>query len=266
MAQRIERSRQRLLDIRYLYDEYDESGEHVREELWRISGRVKALGDLEYASFLSQLQAVVNDSLLQDETVQQMGVTAEVTGGVFLVAMAQDQLLADLQNSFLIAFLLIAAAMIVLTRSISAGLISMVPNVFPALLVFGIMGWMNAAVDIGVMMTASVALGIAVDDTSHFLAWFRRGLAQGLPRLDAIRYAYEQCATAMMETSVICGLGILPFALSPFMPVARFALLMCVLLFTAMAANLLLLAATLASPAGRFQVAKAVGCKNPDEE
>ena len=200
----------------------------------------------------------MNQSLRQDQTAQFLGVTAEVTGGVFLVAMAQDQLLVDLQNSFLIAFLLIAVAMMVLTRSLTAGLISMVPNAFPALLVFGVMGWMNVPIDIGVMMTASVALGIAVDDTSHFLAWFRRGLTQGRTKLDAIRYAYEQCATAMMETSVICGFGILPFVLSPFMPVARFSLLMFVLLFAAMAANLLLLAAMLASPLGRFQIAKPV--------
>ena len=253
MARRIERSRQRLLDIKYLYDEYDESGTHLKEQLWRISGRVMALGDLEYASFLHELQQVVNDTLQQDEAARQLGVTAEVTGGVFLVAMAQDQLLIDLKNSFLMAFLLIAVAMIVLTRSITAGLISMIPNVFPALLVFGAMGWLDVPVDIGVMMTASVALGIAVDDTSHFLAWFRRGLAQGLPNIEAIRYAYDRCATAMMETSVICGLGILPFVLSPFMPVARFALLMALLLFIAMEANLLLLAAALASPLGRFQ-------------
>ncbi len=264
MALRIERSRQRLLDIKYLYDEYDESGSHLKEELWRISGRVMALGDLEYASFLHELQQVVNDTLERDVTARQLGVTAEVTGGVFLVAMAQDQLLIDLKNSFLMAFLLIAVAMIVLTRSISAGLISMIPNVFPALLIFGAMGWLDLPVDIGVMMTASVALGIAVDDTSHFLAWFRRGLAQGLPRIEAIRYAYECCATSMMETSVICGLGILPFVLSPFMPVARFALLMALLLFIAMEANLLLLAAALASPLGRFQKSALPGETTPE--
>ena len=260
IAQRIQENRQRLIDIHYLYEEYEKGDENkeqpMREELWRVSGRVKALGDLEYASFLRQLQQEVDDSLLQDETARRLGVTAEVTGAVFLVAMAQDQLLKDLRNSFLIAFLLIAVAMMVLTRSFSAGVISMVPNVFPALLIFGVMGWLDVAVDVGSMMTASVALGIAVDDTSHFLTWLRRGLDRGLPRIGAIRYAYEQCATAMLETSVICGFGILPFVLSPFMPVARFALLMFILLFAAIAGNLLLLAAALASPAGALLEAK----------
>ena len=265
LAPRIHKNRQRLVDIHYLYDEYGESdGQRPREELWRISGRVKALGDLDYASFLDQLQREVNDSLLRDDTAGSLGVTAKVTGGVFLVAMAQDQLLVDLRNSFLIAFLLIAVAMMVLTRSVSAGLLSMIPNAFPALLIFGLMGWLDVAVDVGTMMTASVALGIAVDDTSHFLTWFRRGLAKGLPKIEAIRYAYAQCATAMLETSVICGFGILPFALSPFMPVARFAILMFVLLFAAIAGNLLLLAAALASPAGRFPGVKRKGREHGD--
>jgi uncharacterized membrane protein YdfJ with MMPL/SSD domain len=264
------------MDMHFLYEEYGEGGEgnahdplanrRQEEELWRISGRVKALGDLEYASFLRELKQEVDDFLQQDETAGRLGVTAEVTGGVFLVAMAQDQLLKDLRNSFLLAFLLIALAMIVLTRSFSAGAISMIPNVFPALLIFGFMGWLDVAVDVGTMMTASVALGIAVDDTSHFLTWLRRGLRQGLPRLKAIRYAYEQCATAMLVTSVICGLGILPFALSPFMPVARFAILMCVLLFAAIAGNLLLLAAALASPAGAFLEPKRKANERKDDE
>jgi len=241
--------RQKLVDFRCLSIDDD-------AELWRISGRVEALSGLEFASFLDKLEKDVNEFLSKDETAQGLKVTAEVSGGVFLVAMAQKQLLDDLKNSFLNAFLLIAVAMVVLTRSFTVGLISMVPNVFPALLAFGVMGWLDVAVDIGTMMSASVALGIAVDDASHFLTWLRRGLRRGLPRIDAIRYAYQQCATAMLATSVICGFGMLVFAISPFMPVARFACLMFVLLFAALVGNLVLLAAILASPAGCFLGAK----------
>ena len=50
----------------------------------------------------------------------------------------------------------------------------MIPNVFPVILIFGAMGHLGVLVDIGTMMTASVALGVAVDDTIHFLTWFRR--------------------------------------------------------------------------------------------
>ncbi len=245
IVKRILDNRQKLVDCRYLSDDDD-------AELWRLSGRVGALSGLELASFLDEFEKDLNGFLANDEAAQNLKVTAEVSGGVFLVAMAQKQLLVDLKDSFLNAFVLIALAMVVLTRSFTVGLISMIPNVFPALLAFGVMGWMDVAVDIGTMMSASVALGIAVDDASHFLTWLRRGLHQGMPTIDAIRYAYQQCATAMLATSVICGLGMLVFGLSPFVPVARFACLMSVLLFAALVGNLVLLSAVLASPAGRL--------------
>ena len=52
----------------------------------------------------------------------------------------------------------------------------MLPNVLPVLVIFGGMGWLGIAVDIGSMMAASIALGVAVDDTIHFLTWYREDL------------------------------------------------------------------------------------------
>jgi hypothetical protein len=127
----------------------------------------------------------------------------------------------------------------------------MIPNVFPALIVFGCLGWADSSVDIGAMMTASAALGIAVDDTLHFLVWFRRGADEGLPRRDAVRYAFEHCATPMLQTSLICGVGLFVFVLSPFGPTARFGWLMAIMLALAVAADLVLLPAMLVSPLGR---------------
>jgi predicted RND superfamily exporter protein len=73
----------------------------------------------------------------------------------------------------------------------------MIPNVFPAMVVFGTMGWASLLVDVGAMMTASVALGIAVDDTLHYLTWFRREIDGGRSRPAAIIEAFLRCAPAM---------------------------------------------------------------------
>ena len=81
-------------------------------------------------------------------------------------------------------------------------MLSMVPNVFPVVLIFGTMGFLRIKVDIGSMMTASVAMGVAVDDTIHFLAWFRKGIREGLDRRAAIRVSYKHVATAMTQTTV----------------------------------------------------------------
>ena len=83
----------------------------------------------------------------------------------------------------------------------------MIPNVFPVVIIFGFIGWSDKLlgprllggserilVDIGTMMTASVAMGVAVDDTIHFLTWFREGLKRGLDRRDAIFVAYKHVA------------------------------------------------------------------------
>src|SRR5690606_7806997 len=96
------------------------------------------------------------------------------------------------------------------------------------------------------------ALGIAVDDTIHFLSWFGRGVSEGLPRRKSIRLAFERCSGAMLQTTVICGLGLLVFSLSAFVPTSRFAWLMASMLGMGLIGDLILLPALLAGPLGRF--------------
>tara|TARA_B100001964_G_C14107071_1_gene542059 strand:- start:470 stop:1081 length:612 start_codon:yes stop_codon:yes gene_type:complete len=157
-------------------------------------------------------------------------------------------------------------------RSPTAGLLSMIPNVFPIVVIFGFMGWAGMLVDIGTMMTASVAMGVAVDDTVHFLTWFRRGILSGLDRRGAVRLAYERCATAMIETTVIGGLGLGVFALSTFTPTQRFGYLMMFLLSAALVGDLIFLPALLTGPLGRLfagrleRKAKKKTANNPFED
>ena len=101
-------------------------------------------------------------------------------------------------------------------------------------------------------MTASVAMGVAVDDTVHFLTWFRRGIISGLDRRGAVRMAYERCATAMIETTIIGGLGLGVFALSTFTPTQRFGYLMMFLLSAALVGDLIFLPALLTGPLGKL--------------
>lgn len=242
---------ERLLETQW--DELAELGYLSREgddELWRVSVRVKALNDLDYGQFLAQLQQQVEPIL--DRHRDALGSPTVYTGVVPLVYKAQRALLDDLTTSFVSAFALVALVMVIMLRNLRGGLLSMLPNAFPVLVIFGLMGWSGRLLDIGSMMTASVALGIAVDDTVHFLSWFRRGLRAGLSRAEAIGFAYQSCAIPMMQTTLICGLGMSAFAFSDFVPTARFASLMIALLFTALIGDLVLLTALLAGPLGKF--------------
>lgn len=222
---------------------------------WRISLRVAALNDIDYGDFLETVSKNVN---YQMEHLKLNGVSAQLTGGVPLVYKAQHQILQDLMYSFLTAFLIISVIMMVVLKSFWAGLVAMIPNVFPPLVVFGAMGWLGISIEIGSVMTASVALGIAVDDTLHFLTWYRRGTQNGLSRYSSIRFAFDHCAKAMIDTSLICGLGVMPFVFGIFMPTAKFAALLMIMLLTALLGDLLLLPAILAGPAGRLFRLKSV--------
>ncbi len=190
------------------------------------------------------------------------------TGVVPVVYKAQRTLLVSLIQSVAWAFVLIAVVMACLLsparsfwqafqprnffQALGSGAISMVPNVFPIVIIFGIMGHMGTLVDIGTMMTASVAMGVAVDDTIHFLTWFRDGLRKGLDRRQAIFVAYKHVAPAMTQTTIIGGLGLSVFALSTFTPTQRFGTLMLALLGAALVGDLVFLPALLASPLGKI--------------
>lgn len=174
------------------------------------------------------------------------------TGMVPLVYKTQRQLLFSLNESIMWATVLIAVVMMFVLKSPMAGLIAMIPNIFPIVIIFGGLGWLGIKVDIGIMMSASVALGVAVDDTIHYLTWFRRGIKLGLGRVQSVMLAYDRCATAMLQTTIIGGLGLVVFATSTFTPTQQFGYLMISMLAAALVGDLLLLPALLASPLGVF--------------
>ena len=206
-----------------------------------------------------------------EETAKKQGKPIQVTytGVVPIVYKAQRTLLHSLIDSIGWAFVMIAAVMMILLRTkkrqllnIRGGLVSMIPNVFPVIIVFGAIGYMSrwdVVVDIGTMMTASVAMGVAVDDTIHFLTWFRRGIRMGMDRADAIKEAYSHVAVAMTQTTIIGGLGLSVFALSTFTPTQRFGTMMLTLLVAALFGDLILLPALLAGPLGKYLCPKVTG-------
>ena len=141
--------------------------------------------------------------------------------------------------------------MMFVTRSFRAGLVAMIPNVLPVVVIFGLMGWLNIPIDIGSMMSASIALGVAVDDTIHFLSWFREDLKECGSRQEAIVSCYSRCATPTLQAACISGIGLSVFAFSTFTPTQRFGWLMLTILVAGVIAELVLLPAILAGPLGR---------------
>lgn len=223
----------------------DSSGEQ-----WRIHLRIPALRDNDYSETISAVRRQISQVLTAFPHADSK-IGLQLTGLVSMIDVAQETLLQDLFRSYLCAFLMIFAVMVVTLRSIRAGLVAMASNVAPTALVFGTMGWLGLKVDVASVLTASVALGVALDDTLHFLSWFRAGLQDGRSRNSAVRYALQRCGPAMIQTTLVCGLGLLVLAHSDFIPTRRFALLQTLLLFAALFGDMVLLPAMLASRLGR---------------
>ena len=223
-------------------------------ELWRVSIRLTAREDIDYGDFVAEIKKQVEPLLEKEQAEHVEGISAVYTGLTPLVYKAQRSLLNDLIGSFGTAFLIMAVLMSLVYRSAPAGFLVMFPNVWPMALVFGLLGYAGIIVDIGTMMTASVAMGVSVDDAAHFITWFRFGVAKGLNHKDATIYAYRNASLAMAQSSVIVGFGLLVFALSSFVPTQRFGLLMFVLLTLGLFADLVLMPAIVAGPMGKFFV------------
>ncbi len=192
-------------------------------------------------------------SLLKEDSAnaKKAQVDAVYTGVVPIVYKAQRALLNSLIESTLWSFLTITPIMMLVSRSFGAGLVAMLPNALPVVVIFGAMGWLGIPIDIGSMMTASIALGVAVDDTIHFLAKYREEIDHYKDRNTAIIATYRHCAVPTLQAAMISGLGLSVFAFSTFTPTQRFGWLMLSILIAGVVSELIMLPALLASPIGK---------------
>ncbi len=134
------------------------------DETWRITAQTHMSADLDYAALMRDLAEI-----LREETQNAPGLWFSVTGAVPVFYRAQMALLDSLVNSLALTFVLIAITLMLHMRSIRAGLLSGVLLVLPVAVVFGLMSWFGQVLDIGTMLTGSIAIGIAVDDTLHLI-------------------------------------------------------------------------------------------------
>jgi len=216
---------------------------------WRITAKVSGSVDQDYERLVDDLIRLSNQA--KDEITLQ-GVDVSVSGGVPVATRTQRRLLVDLGYSFLLAAGLIFVSLTIMLKSPLAGALALAPNLLPAVIVFGTMGMYGFKVEIGAAMTASVVLGIAIDDALHLLHQFRVYSSAGLDRVTAAVAAHQRCRRAILQTSLIIGGGMSVFVFSDFVPISRFAWLTMLLLAIALLANLYLLPSILYSPLGEL--------------
>ena len=167
------------------------------------------------------------------------------TGMTFLSYRIVDTLLSDLIRSFATAFVCITILMLFMLGDLKLGLVAMLPNLFPIVLIMGGMGLTGIPIDLNNLLIASIALGIAVDDTIHFLHHFKTAFATTADCEQALVAARHHAGRAMFSTSVLLstGFGVYLFALNN--GVARFGSLIGLTVVVALLVDLIVLPALL---------------------
>jgi predicted RND superfamily exporter protein len=143
--------------------------------------------------------------------------------------------------SFGLAFVAVSVMMVLLFRSFGLGMLAMVPNVLPVAVTLGFMGFAGITLNVGTVMIASIAIGIAVDDSIHFVSHFRRHRAAGDDVEHALRQTTVGVGQALLTTSVVLALGFSVFGLSTISHLVNFGLLTALTVTTALACDFFLL-------------------------
>ena len=143
-------------------------------------------------------------------------------------------------------FVVIFLMFIVLFRSFSIALITIVPNVFSAMVVLGIMGIFKIPLDLMTITIAAISVGIAVDNSIHFVSRFRDEMKSQESYLTALNRATNNVGQAMFYTTIVITAGFLIMVFSNFVPTVYFGVLTGIAMVTALIANLLMLPMLLA--------------------
>lgn len=165
-----------------------------------------------------------------------------ITGDAYVASAALDSFIRDLFISLMLAMVIIFGMMTLVFRSLTIGLISTIPNLIPLVLTFGYMGLADIDLNTTTVIIFAISLGLAVDDTIHFLARFREELDKHPDDVrEAVLGAYNGAGRAIMITSVMLLLGLTVLLFSSFIPTQYFATLTAITIAGAILGDLLIL-------------------------
>ncbi len=139
------------------------------------------------------------------------------------------------------AMVLISFILIWIFKSVRVGLLSLLPNFIPAIMSFGLWGYLVGHVGIASSVVIAVVFGIVVDDTVHFLSKYLKARREGLPAPEAVRSAFHMVGHALWTTTAVLSVGFLVFATSGFEVSWALGLLVTITIIFALVADFLLL-------------------------
>lgn len=225
-------------------------GEELRRLYAPESGRLRIMawasdtGTHDLTASFDRIDAELRSPEARAEQAE-LGVRVALTGDGPVANRGVNHLIRDLFGSLLLALGIIFVAMCLLLRSLRAGLVSMIPNAFPLVFTLGFMGLVGLDLRVTSVIVFSVSLGLAVDDTIHFMVRYRREQRSRAEIAPAVLATFRGTGSAILITSVLLAIGFASLLLSAFPISQTFGLLMLVTVLAAIVGDLLILPACL---------------------
>ncbi|MBX3711505.1 MAG: MMPL family transporter [Lysobacter sp.] len=172
----------------------------------RISVRMYNAGSYVYARSWEQMGADIEATVAEiRKTYPQAQVS--ITGALALMMQGADYLTRSQVTNFALALVLISGILLLMFGTLKAGAVALIPNLIPAILAYGLLGLLDIPLDITTMMIAPIIIGIAVDDTVHFLTRYRSEVSAHGDIRRALRTTIDDTGQAVVFTTLVLGLG-----------------------------------------------------------
>ena len=171
--------------------------------------------------------------------------SAVVNGQTVMFAHMQHDVTATLIESITLAVISISLVMLLIFRNWRMLPLFIVPNVLPIALVVGVMGWLHIDIDMGVAIAGAIIIGVAVDDTIHFMVKYIEARKRGDNLENAMKYVMSYAGSAIIFTTIVLSLAFLVFVFSDFNPNYHFGIVTASALIIAVIVDLVALPALL---------------------
>ena len=207
-----------------------------------ISVTARNLGSYEYKELFEAISIDVEETFSRVES-NFPNLDVNLTGSMATLMVMADEVANSQFNSFALALLIVSLIMIVSLGSFRGGIMGMVPNAIPAFLAFGLMGLFGIPLDTDTLLIAPIILGIAVDDTIHFMTHYRVELSKTGSIAAALESAIKEVGQAVMFTTMVIGLGFAVLSFSDYLGMAKVGFFGSLAIFVALLCDLFLIPA-----------------------
>ena len=177
--------------------------------------------------------------------------SAQVNGQTTMFAHMQSDITDTLIQSITLAISVVSLMMFFIFRKIKMIPLFIIPNILPIILVLGVMGWLGITIDIGVAISGAIIIGVAVDDTIHFLVKYKEARLKGYNFHDSLTYIMKYAGSAIIFTTVVLSTSFLIFRFSDFMLNVNFGIVTAIALIIAVLVDLFMLPAILSKYDGK---------------